>query len=51
MCLVPVLAPVIAWWPGSDVPPGLVTRLGAGLLLLISGARALSRALRTPVPV
>ncbi len=50
MCGVAVLALVIAWWPGSDVTPGLVTGLGAGLLLLVFGAMALVRAFRTPVP-
>lgn len=45
MCAVPVFALVIAWWPGSDVKPGLVTGLGAGLLLLVFGALALLRAI------
>ncbi len=44
MCVVPVLALVIAWWPGSDVKPGLVTGVGAGMLLLVFGALALLRA-------
>jgi hypothetical protein len=48
MCVVPVLALVIAWWPGSDVKPGLVTGVGAGLLLLLFGSWALIRAVQTP---
>jgi hypothetical protein len=43
MCAVPVLALVVAWWPGSDVKPGLVTGVGAGMLLLVFGAWALLR--------
>lgn len=48
MCVVPVLALVVAWWPGSDVKPGLVTGVGAGLLLLVFGSLALMRAVQTP---
>jgi hypothetical protein len=48
MCAVAVVALVIAWWPGSDVKPGLVTGVGAGLLLLLFGSWALIRAVQTP---
>jgi hypothetical protein len=50
MCAVAVLALVIAWWPGSHVRPGLVTGVGAGMLLLTFGSWALVRAVQPPVP-
>jgi hypothetical protein len=50
MCAVAVLALAIAWWPGSNIRPGLVTGVGAGMHLLIFGSWALLRAVQPPVP-
>ena len=48
MCGVAVLALVVAWWPGSNIQPGLVTGVGAGMFLLIFGSWALVRAVQPP---
>jgi hypothetical protein len=48
MCVVAVLALVIASWPGSDAKPGPVAGLAAGLLRLLFGSWALIRAVPTP---
>jgi hypothetical protein len=48
MCAVAVLGLIVAWWPASDIKPGLVTGVGAGMLLLVFGSRALVRAVQPP---